>query len=93
MFFECRLIRTIYPTKLLGSSLNKPDDTWLNRIDIRGNEIQIQGESSTAEMLISLVDSSPLFQNPQFRSPVTQVPRSERERFHLSAELEVDKVQ
>lgn len=70
-----------------------PDDTWLSRIDIRGNEIQIQGESSTAETLIRVVDSSPLFQNPQFRSPVTQVPRSERERFHLSAELEVDSVQ
>ncbi len=65
-----------------------PDDTWLTRIDIRGNEIQIQGESSTAATLIGLLDGSELFKNPQFRSPVTQVPRTERERFHLSTELD-----
>jgi len=70
-----------------------PDGTWLNRIDIRGDEIQIQGESSTAATLISLIDGSPIFTNPQFRSPVTQVPRTERERFHLSAELEEGAVQ
>ena len=70
-----------------------PDGTWLNRIDIRGDEIQIQGESSTAATLIGLIDGSPIFTNPQFRSPVTQVPRTERERFHLSAELEAGAVQ
>ncbi len=65
-----------------------PDDTWLNRVDIRGNEIQIQGESSTAATLIGLIGGSVLFKNPQFRSPVTKVPRTERERFHLSADLD-----
>jgi len=70
-----------------------PDGTWLNRIDIRGNEIQIQGESSTAATLIGLIDGSPIFTNPQFRSPVTKVPRTERERFHLSAELEAGAAQ
>lgn len=70
-----------------------PDGTWLNRIDIHGDEIQIQGESSTAATLIGLIDGSSIFTNPQFRSPVTQVPRTERERFHLSAELEEGAVQ
>jgi len=63
-----------------------PDDTWLSRIDIAGTEVQIQGQSRSAAALISLVEESPLFANARFRSPVTQVPRSDEERFHLSAD-------
>ena len=37
--------------------------------------------------LIGLLDQSELFRTPQFRSPVTQDPRSGSERFHLSVEL------
>jgi len=63
-----------------------PDDTWLSRIDIAGTEVQIQGQSKSAEALIGLVENSPLFENARFRSPVTQVPRTDEERFHLSAD-------
>lgn len=63
-----------------------PDDTWLSRIDIAGREIQIQGQSASAAALIGLVEDSPLFENARFRSPVTQVARSDEERFHLSTE-------
>ena len=63
-----------------------PDDTWITRLDIKGSEVQIQGQSSSAAALIPLIESSSMLQNPRFRSPVTQVPRSDVERFHLSAE-------
>ena len=63
-----------------------PDDTWITRLDIKGTELQIQGQSSSAAALIPLIESSSMLQNPRFRSPVTQVPRSDAERFHLSAE-------
>jgi general secretion pathway protein L len=63
-----------------------PDDTWITRLDIKGTEVQIQGQSSSAAALIPLIESSSILQNPRFRSPVTQVPRSNVERFHLSAE-------
>ena len=63
-----------------------PDDTWITRLDIKGTELQIQGQSSSAAALIPLIESSSILQNPRFRSPVTQVPRSDVERFHLSAE-------
>jgi general secretion pathway protein L len=63
-----------------------PDDTWITRLDIKGSELQIQGQSSSAAALIPLIESSSILQNPRFRSPVTQVPRSDAERFHLSAE-------
>jgi general secretion pathway protein L len=62
-----------------------PDNTWLSRIDIAGDEIQIQGQSEAAESLISLIEESPTFENARFRSPVTQIPQTEAERFHLSA--------
>ncbi len=63
-----------------------PDDTWITRLDIKGNELQIQGQSLSAAALIPLIESSSILQNPRFRSPVTQIPRSDVERFHLSAE-------
>jgi general secretion pathway protein L len=63
-----------------------PDDTWITRLDIKGSELQIQGQSSSAAALVPLIESSSLLQNPRFRSPVTQIPRTDTERFHLSAE-------
>ncbi len=63
-----------------------PDDTWITRLDIKGSEVQIQGQSSSAAALIPLIESSSILQNPSFRSPVTQIPRSDVERFHLSAD-------
>ena len=64
-----------------------PDSTWISRLDVRAGEIQIQGQSSNAASLIGAIDASPYFSDPQFRSPLTQVPRSELERFHLAATL------
>jgi general secretion pathway protein L len=64
-----------------------PDDTWINRLDIKGQEVQIQGQSVSAAALIPLIESSERLHNPRFRSPVTKMPRSNTERFHLSAEV------
>jgi general secretion pathway protein L len=64
-----------------------PDDTWITRLDINGSELQLQGQSSSAAALIPLIESSNLLRNPAFRSPVTQVPRSDAERFLLSAQI------
>lgn len=62
-----------------------PDDTWAFQIQIRGPEVQIQGQSASAAALIPLIEASDILHNARFRSPVTQVPRSNLERFHLSA--------
>jgi general secretion pathway protein L len=62
-----------------------PDHTWVNRIDIGSGEISLQGQSSAAAGLIALIEASPSFGDAQFRSPVTQVIRTDQERFHLSA--------
>jgi general secretion pathway protein L len=64
-----------------------PDDTWITRLDIKGQEVQIQGQSAAASALIPLIESSDKLRNPRFRSPVTRMPRMNAERFHLSAEV------
>lgn len=64
-----------------------PDDTWITQLEIKGQQVQIQGESASAAALIPLIASSDMLANPQFRSPVTRLPRSNTERFNLSAEL------
>jgi len=64
-----------------------PDDTWLTRLVIKNDELQIQGESSNASSLIQIVESSGRFSGAQFRSPVTQNNVSGKDKFHLSAKL------
>lgn len=64
-----------------------PDQAHIVQLDLRGGSVQLHGYAATASDLIGLLDQSELFRTPQFRSPVTQDPRSGTERFHLSVEL------
>ena len=67
-----------------------PDQAYLAQLLLQGGEVQLHGWAATASDLISLLDQSPLFRAPQFRSPVTQEGRDGIERFHLSVELAED---
>jgi general secretion pathway protein L len=62
-----------------------PDDTWVQRFELRGNELQVRGESFEASALIGLVEGSSLFSEVSFRSSVTRNPQSGSDRFHLVA--------
>ncbi len=64
-----------------------PDHAWISRFDIAGNELQLQGQSSSSAALIAIVESSSLLHNARFRSPVVQIPGTGEERFHLSADV------
>ncbi|MFO1353062.1 MAG: PilN domain-containing protein [Gammaproteobacteria bacterium] len=64
-----------------------PDHTWLEQIDVRGNELQIRGQSQEASTLVGLVDGAELFENATFRSPVTRDGRTGRDRFFLAAQI------
>jgi len=70
-----------------------PDHTWLARVDISSSEIQLQGQSSSAAELISLLEASPMLEDVRFRSPVIRIPSSGEERFHLSADIEKEPAQ
>lgn len=65
-----------------------PDGTWLHRLDFKSGEVQFQGLSDAASALIGVVESSPMFREARFGSPITRDARSGRERFHISAKLE-----
>ena len=64
-----------------------PDDTWVERLQIKGDSAQIIGQSGKASALIGIVESSKLFSGAGFTSPVTTDPRTGKERFMLSARI------
>jgi general secretion pathway protein L len=64
-----------------------PDGTWVERLEIKGNEIQVRGQSSQASALLALVEASKLFHNATFGSPITADRRTGKDRFYLSAQI------
>lgn len=64
-----------------------PDDTWLERLEMKGARIRMQGLSMDASSLIELLENAPLLQNVTFDSPVVKDQRLERFRFQIVAEL------
>lgn len=65
-----------------------PDDTWLFRLRLSGDEVQTFGYSGGASNLIGPIEESPLFRNPQFLAPLMRDQRVEAERFHIAFQLE-----
>lgn len=64
-----------------------PDDTWVQQFDIKGKEVQIQGETASSSKLIPLFESAKTLRDASFRSPVTKGTMPNSERFHLAAEI------
>ena len=64
-----------------------PDHTWVGRLDLSYSELQLQGQSSASASLIAIIESSPRLENARFRSPVVQIPGTNMDRFHLSADI------
>ena len=62
-----------------------PDHTWIARLDLKGSELQIQGQSSAASSLIRIIESSPWFENVRFTSPVVQISGTDKDRIHIVA--------
>ena len=77
------------PSILLAQELTErlPDNTWLNRLDIRSGDIQMRGESAAAAAIIQLMEESAYFEEAQFRSPVTKNNATNKEKFHISAKV------
>jgi general secretion pathway protein L len=64
-----------------------PDETWLVEFQLSAAELQLAGFSASASDLIGFLEHTPIFRNTAFRSPVTQDPASQRERFHIAARV------
>lgn len=61
-----------------------PDDTWIQNLEYSGGQVDLSGESGQATALIALLEESPGIDGVAFKSPVTQVARTGKERFNIS---------
>ncbi len=61
-----------------------PDDTWIQTLDYNSGQVELRGESGQATALIALLEQAPGIDEVTFRSPVTQVPQTGKERFNIS---------
>ncbi len=64
-----------------------PDHSHIVQLQIRDGSIELNGLADKASDLIAILDQSPMLASPQFRSPVTRDPRSNKERFQISVDL------
>ncbi|WP_245849892.1 PilN domain-containing protein [Oceanimonas doudoroffii] len=76
-------------TLLLLDELTRqlPDHTWLTRLELKEDSLQIRGESTRASELIGLLEGSSLFFDVRFGSPITINPATSRDRFMITARL------
>ena len=81
--------RTTAPTVALIDDLTRriPDNTFIERLNIENNQVQLQGQSSEAAKLIGLLSDSPYIGNPTFQGPIQPDARSGKERFQITADL------
>lgn len=63
-----------------------PNDTWLQQLEIRGNEVSMIGVTQTSAKLIGLFEQSALLENAHFKAPLVKGQGGE-ERFQLGATL------
>jgi general secretion pathway protein L len=63
-----------------------PDDTWVQQFDLKGKEMQIQGETASSSKLIGLFEQAKTLHDASFRAPLTKGQGANSERFQLAAE-------
>ncbi|WP_308874244.1 PilN domain-containing protein [Thiothrix subterranea] len=66
-----------------------PEHTWLERLEMQGDKLEIRGESGMALSLIDTLEDAAEFTAVRFKSPVTRNKDNGRDRFHIEATLEV----
>lgn len=64
-----------------------PDSTWLNRLEVSERSVKMQGESFNTSEVATLIEVSTLLADASFDAPVTRNPRTETERFVISAKI------
>ena len=63
------------------------DDTSLSYVQYSDGHLQIQGESPAASGLLAVLETSDMFVNARFASPVTQDRSSKLERFQITVDV------
>jgi len=63
-----------------------PKDTWVTRISIKRDQVEIQGYSASASKLIPLLEESDFLKNTQFKGSVTT--QAQGKRFTIRSTME-----
>lgn len=63
------------------------DQTWLQRLELRGQQLRLQGSSTDASALIGALDAAPLFSDVRFEAALTRDPFG-GERFNLTGRMD-----
>jgi len=81
--------QTVPPLIILLDELSRllPNDTWVQQFNLKGKELQIQGETGSSSKLIALIESTRILHDANFRSPLTKGIMPNTERYHLAAEI------
>lgn len=64
-----------------------PDHSWLERLQMKGDHLQLIGQSASAPALLSIIEGSRWLNSPAFVSPVTNDRRTGKDRFVLEAKI------
>jgi general secretion pathway protein L len=64
-----------------------PDDTYLTRLKVNQDSIELAGQSENASSLIPKLNQSEKWYAPQIVGPVTPDPRTNKEKFTIKADL------
>lgn len=64
-----------------------PKDTWVQRMQVTGTELQLQGLSDGAQRLIELLNSASKLEGTYFKGATTTDQRLNKERFTVAADI------
>jgi len=85
-FLQSHKIDNGYKVEMLAELTRVlPQNTFLDRLSMHAETVQMQGKSDNAQNLIELINNSPYFENASFRGPTRLDSRSGKEIFDLSA--------
>lgn len=77
----------LFVVLLTELSARLPDTTWATRLELSSDKLNIQGLSKSASELPGILDKSPQFTTPQFRTPPMPNTSGESQSFDLLLDL------
>jgi general secretion pathway protein L len=63
------------------------NDTWLQRLSVNGDQVQLQGQSKEAAGLITVLQQSPYLDGPALQGAITPDARTGKEQFLIQAKV------
>jgi general secretion pathway protein L len=66
-----------------------PNDTWLQRLSLNDDQVQLQGQSKEAASLITVLQQSALMEGPALQGAITPDARTGKEQFLIQAKAKL----